>query len=95
MSAVVGAARSDGERRGEVGEVEGFALLDASLADRQAEEAVDQPFLLCSEVECFFAGGSTVVGGCVWVREGDLQQGSLTGKWRAQFVGGVGDEVAL
>ena len=65
---------ADEHRFGDLGEIERLPLFDASLAGRQGEECVDEPFLLLAELRApprRLARKVSALG--VGVGEGDLE----------------------
>jgi hypothetical protein len=70
-------------------------LVESALAAGEGEEGFDQSFLLLTAREQLLAGSPQCLRTGVWVGEGDLEQCALQRERRSEFVGGVGDELAL
>ena len=72
-----------------------LAAIQAGLAARKGEQGVDQ--LLEVLLGCEYALVSPTQRAHVGLGTGkrDLDEGALACQWRAQLVGGVGDELAL
>ena len=69
-------------------------VIPRSLVARTSS-ASDEPLLVSAEGERLLAGRAQGAGVGVGVGEGDFEEGAQPGEGGPQFVGGVGDEVAL
>ena len=77
------------------GEVNGFFVVEASLAAGEGEQRFDQAFLFSPRVQEVPADGPQRVEGDVGIGKRDLKHGSVDGEGGAQLMGCVGDEVTL
>ena len=75
--------------------VEGLPLLEPGLALTEGEERLEQALLFRLGFEHLPASHAQCIEGEVGVGEGDLKQRATQGKWRAQLVRGVRDELTL
>jgi len=81
--------------RGEGGQIERLASVDAAFSRRERQQPVDEPLGPLPEDEHLLARLPQCRRGRRWIGQRHLQDRSLCGERGAQFVGRAGDEVPL
>src|SRR5580693_3660602 len=76
-------------------EVDGFSMVETTLAASQGQERVDELGLVLARIDGLLAGSSERVEADVRVGQGYLKERLAEHERGAQLVGGVGDEAPL